>query len=138
MNKELVLKLIDAYPALMRDIGGEPGTTHLDGGIEVGDGWYPLINYFCHAVTTIVNSNPREFEGVDNEIVIWKITRNGRNGMLIYNHGKRNSMIQNIRESARKMSVNICENCGVQANEDTQNAEKTKEQCKCNTTTKSI
>lgn len=54
MKKELELKLVEKYPNLLKDYGGDPRQTCLAFGIETGDGWFNIINkcfekiqYFC-------------------------------------------------------------------------------------------
>jgi hypothetical protein len=44
MNKELELKLVEKYPIILRDYGGDYTKTCMHFGMECGDGWYDLID----------------------------------------------------------------------------------------------
>jgi len=43
MKKELELKLVECYPSLYKDYGGDPVHTCMHWGFECGDGWFNLI-----------------------------------------------------------------------------------------------
>jgi hypothetical protein len=54
MTKELELKLVEKYPKILRDYGGDMKQTCMHWGIECDDGWYDLLDkcfeklqYFC-------------------------------------------------------------------------------------------
>jgi len=44
MNKELELKLVEKYPNILRDYGGDMKKTCMHWGMECDDGWYELLN----------------------------------------------------------------------------------------------
>lgn len=44
MNKELELKLVEKYPAILKDYGGDMQKTCMHWGMECGDGWYDLLD----------------------------------------------------------------------------------------------
>ena len=44
MNKELELKLVEKYPRILFDYGGDMQKTCMHWGMECGDGWYDLLN----------------------------------------------------------------------------------------------
>jgi hypothetical protein len=44
MNKELELKLVEKYPNILFDYGGDMKKTCMHWGMECGDGWYDLLN----------------------------------------------------------------------------------------------
>lgn len=44
MNKELELKLVEKYPVILKDYGGDVQKTCMHFGMECGDGWYELLN----------------------------------------------------------------------------------------------
>lgn len=55
MTEELELKLVEKYPKILRDHGGDMMKTCMHWGMEHGDGWYNLldkgmakIQYFCN------------------------------------------------------------------------------------------
>ena len=52
MNKELELKLVEKYPKILKEYGGDPKQTCMAFGIETsGDGWYNFLHkYPCHKI----------------------------------------------------------------------------------------
>lgn len=44
MNKELELKLVEKYPVILKDYGGDMQKTCMHWGMECGDGWYDLLD----------------------------------------------------------------------------------------------
>lgn len=44
MNKELELKLVEKYPTILMDYGGDMMKTCMHFGMECGDGWYDLLD----------------------------------------------------------------------------------------------
>jgi len=44
MNKELELKLVQKYPTILKDYGGDMKKTCMHFGMECGDGWYDLLD----------------------------------------------------------------------------------------------
>lgn len=44
MNKELELKLVEKYPTILMDYGGDKRHTCMHWGMECGDGWYDLLD----------------------------------------------------------------------------------------------
>lgn len=44
MNKELELKLVEKYPTILKDYGGDKQKTCMHFGMECGDGWYDLLD----------------------------------------------------------------------------------------------
>ena len=44
MNKELELKLVEKYPNILCDYGGDMQKTCMHWGMECGDGWYDLLD----------------------------------------------------------------------------------------------
>lgn len=116
MNKKLALELQEKYPSILRELYGEPGTTMLDEGIQVGDGWYDMIEYVCQSIEFFKRGLPNEFEDSDDEIVIYNIKRNQfGDELLIYYHGH-NPLVENVREIARNISKSVCETCGASKN----------------------
>lgn len=47
MNEELQKKLIEKYPTIFKEWGGDPRQTCMAWGIAVGDGWYNIIDKLC-------------------------------------------------------------------------------------------
>lgn len=44
MNKELELKLVEKYPIILKDYGGDVKKTCMHWGMECGDGWCDLLD----------------------------------------------------------------------------------------------
>jgi hypothetical protein len=44
MDKELELKLVEKYPKILRDYGGDKRDTCMHWGMECGPGWYDLLD----------------------------------------------------------------------------------------------
>ena len=51
MNAELEDKLITKYPKIFIDANKSPQESCMHWGLEVGDGWYDLIDVLCEALT---------------------------------------------------------------------------------------
>lgn len=53
MTKDLELKLVQKYPTIFKDYGGDMRKTCMAWGFECGDGWYDLINKLCSDISKI-------------------------------------------------------------------------------------
>ena len=53
MDERLEKKLVESYPKIFRDYGGDMRYTCLCWGIECGDGWFELLNNMCHDVVKL-------------------------------------------------------------------------------------
>lgn len=47
MKDELEIKLVQKYPKMFPNYGGDPMASPLAFGFECGDGWYNIINMLC-------------------------------------------------------------------------------------------
>lgn len=47
MDKALENQLIKRYPEVFREVGGDPAQTCMAWGLDVGDGWFNLIDVLC-------------------------------------------------------------------------------------------
>jgi hypothetical protein len=59
MNEELQKKLVEKYPKILKDHGGNPAETCMAWGMDCGDGWYDILDkcmeklqYFCDKCST--------------------------------------------------------------------------------------
>jgi len=50
MKKEMELKLVELYPKIFRDYGGDMRMTCMAWGIACGDGWYSLLDSMCQTI----------------------------------------------------------------------------------------
>ena len=53
MTTELELKLVEKYPAILRDYRGDKMKTCMHWGMECGDGWYDLLDDLLHKLDFI-------------------------------------------------------------------------------------
>lgn len=53
MKKELELKLVELYPEIFRDYGGDMRYTCMAWGMTCGDGWYSLLDSLCQTIELI-------------------------------------------------------------------------------------
>ena len=66
MNAELEQKLFTKYPKIFRDTNKSPQESCMAFGLEVGDGWYNLIDVLCEAVTYTFTTSV-EVDGEDGK-----------------------------------------------------------------------
>jgi hypothetical protein len=55
MKKELELKLVEKYPTILQDYGGDMQKTCMHWGMECGDGWYNLLDNLLEKLDYISN-----------------------------------------------------------------------------------
>lgn len=63
MNPELEKQLYDKYPKIFRDAGKSPQESCMAFGLEVGDGWYSIIDTLCEALTYTYTTSVKIDEG---------------------------------------------------------------------------
>lgn len=54
MKKELELKLVEKFPIIFKNYGGDMKVTCMAWGMSCSDGWYNLIDELCENVTTLI------------------------------------------------------------------------------------
>jgi hypothetical protein len=62
MDEKLQLKLIEKYPIIFKECGGDSRKTCMAFGIECGSGWFTLIDKMCEDIIKLI-------DGKDIEIV---------------------------------------------------------------------
>jgi len=60
MKKELELKLVEKYPLIFRDYGGDMRKTCMHWGLACGDGWYDLLETLCKNLDSITKNKDVE------------------------------------------------------------------------------
>lgn len=60
MDKELELKLVEKYPVIFRDYGGDMRETCMAWGMTCGNGWYKLIDNLCQDIMDLIGDNDIE------------------------------------------------------------------------------
>jgi hypothetical protein len=100
MKKELELKLLEKYPKLFQDYGGDPRRTCMAWGMSHGNGWYQILDELCEKIKdtgTVFNQIKEKF------------------GMLtIYFSApeKVYDFVSDAIKEAESKSLKICEHCG--------------------------
>jgi hypothetical protein len=54
MKKKLELQLVEKYPVIFQEYGGDMRKTCMYWGFECGDGWYNLINSLCQSINSLI------------------------------------------------------------------------------------
>lgn len=90
MKKELELKLVELYPEIFRDYGGDMRQTCMAWGLACGDGWYSLLDALCQTLELIT-------DGKDAQVVADQV-KEKFGGLRFYYHVERE---QNIFDKVR-------------------------------------
>jgi hypothetical protein len=114
MKKELEKKLVEKYPKILTDYGGNPMETCMAWGIECDDGWYNLldkclgkIQHLCDLVS---------YKGEEYQIVASQIKE--KYGTLRFYYSGTSSdriaddIVDDIITEAENESARVCENTG--------------------------
>lgn len=56
MNKKLELKLVEKYPVIFQDYGGDIRKTCMGWGLSCDNGWFDLIDKLCKDITTLIGN----------------------------------------------------------------------------------
>lgn len=104
-NKELEMKLVEDFPQIFRDHGGDPMKTCMAWGIAVGDGWHDLIRKLCEDIMTM--NPPEAFKAAQ--------VKEKFGGLRFYAIGATPEISERIKEAERE-SYNTCEKCGSKEN----------------------
>lgn len=104
MKKELELKLVEKYPNLYKEYGGDPRETCMHWGFSHGDGWYDLIEELSEKLEPfgVVAAQVKEKFG-------------GLRFYLDYPKHLSDEDMEKVREiknEAEEKSYKTCENCG--------------------------
>lgn len=68
MTPELEATLVKRYPEIFKEAGGDPAQTCMAFGLEVGDGWYDLIDTLCSQLVGRLRQEQRKLDYlVENE-----------------------------------------------------------------------
>lgn len=103
MKKELELKLVDKYPHLFKEYGGDARQTCMAWGMAHGNGWNQLLEETCEKIK-------------DTDTVFLQIKE--KFGMLtIYFtcSEEQHDLVSDIIHKAEAKSLEICERCGQKA-----------------------
>ncbi len=105
MRIELEERLGAKYPALFRRLRVDPMTSPMGRGIEVGDGWFELLDQFCLAVDTALAMRPDpdfQFEQIKQKF----------GELRVYATPTADARLALLLDMVRGESKTICEHCG--------------------------
>jgi hypothetical protein len=114
MKKELELKLVEKFPVIFADYGGDIRKTCMGWGFSCGDGWYQLIHDMCEKITELCK----------DDITVTALQVKEKFGGLRFYYGmeyeddesdkkgKRTSAIHDLIAEAEDKSYETCEFCG--------------------------
>ena len=104
MKIELEKNLVEKYPDLYKDYGGDPKTTCMAWGFECGDGWYDLIDELSFLVApygVVAIQVKEKFGG-------FRFYYRGPSGMS----DEDSETVEKIVDEYEERSYHICEICG--------------------------
>lgn len=107
MDNNLEKKLVEKYPKLYRDYGGDPRETCMTWGFSCGDGWYSIIEELSEKIAELDK---------DNQVVADQVKEKFA-GLRFYYHieGENNSLFDKVEKliaKAEAKSFKTCERCG--------------------------
>ena len=111
MNKELEIKLVNKYPNILKDYGGDMKATCMHWGMECGDGWYDLLDkllakldyLFSVSGVQVIADQIKEKYGT---LRFYYHEVGGANSPVVHD------IIENVITMAENMSERVCENTG--------------------------
>ena len=105
MSPDLEKILQSRYPSLYQELRGDPRTTGMSFGFEVGDGWFELIN----AASAIIAERGAE---IGLEPVASQIKEKFGTLRCHFNGLNNDEFLRGTLRMASSLSTRICENCG--------------------------
>ena len=118
MNLELRNKLFDKYPKIFRQKDLPMSQTCMCWGIEVGDGWYDIIDMLCCQIKWHIAHNLKDNEDPDS-VQIEATQVKEKYGTLRFYYDGGNEFISGLVSMAEGMSGRICERCGCPGTQNT-------------------
>jgi hypothetical protein len=109
MNKELELKLVEKYPKILKEYGGDKTKTCMHWGMECGDGWYTLLDETMQKIQYICDTT-------HVQVVAEQVKEKFGTLRFYYRVETNFDIIKNVISSvvndAEKQSMHVCENTG--------------------------
>lgn len=105
MRTELEERLQKSYPQLFRHLRTDPMSVPLGRGIEIGDGWYHLIDRLCRSLTEELEKKPNPdfcLEQVKQKFGV----------LRVYVAASTNPRVAELIAAAAEESRTTCEICG--------------------------
>ena len=104
MRLELDETLCTRYPSIFAERHGDPATTAMCWGLEIGDGWYTLVDVLCREL-----QRQTDEEGAP-QVVAFQVKQKG--GELRFHVGAASERQIAMIDFAQAMSRQLCEGCG--------------------------
>lgn len=113
MTEDLELKLVEKYPALLKEYGGDVAQTCMHWGFQHGDGWYNLLDKGFEKLQYLIECF-EELCGTNKELIISSVKEKFGTLVIYYDTNGlteleyliiRDVIIQIERESARTCEV---------------------------------
>jgi len=102
MDKKLEERLVSDFPQIFQDYGCSPGQSPMAFGLDVGNGWEPLIRKLCADI--METHPPKEFKAEQ--------VKEKYGSLRFYHSGANDEQIINLIDQAMDDSYYICEKCG--------------------------
>ena len=114
MNKELQDKLYAKYPALFAQKDLSPRETLMCWGIDVGDGWYNIMDALCSSITYYLKykKKPEADENADSEFIVEFVQVKEKFGALRIYTNFGDEAIDSMISLAARLSQLTCDTCG--------------------------
>lgn len=106
MNSELQEQIYTKYPKMFREKDLPMSQTCMCWGLEIGDGWYCLINELCYKIDIHIKQNPKLEEG----FIIRQVKE--KFGTLRFYYIGGDDTIDKLVDAAETESAITCEMCG--------------------------
>lgn len=108
MRKELELHLVDRFPDMFRDYGGDPKLTCMAWGLTCGDGWFGILCEMCVELDAYLSAHSE----LKKDFCFLQIKE--KFGLArIYARGT-DQAISDIIHQSELHSAKVCEECGTQ------------------------
>jgi hypothetical protein len=109
MTKELELKLVEKYPKILKEYGGDKKKTCMHWGMECNDGWYELLDETMHKIQYMCD--------ITHVQLIAEQIKEKFGTLRFYYRVETytdtiNRIFSAIIQDAEKQSAHICENTG--------------------------
>ena len=109
MSPELEKQLFEKYPEIFADANKSPQESCMAFGLEVGDGWYNLLDTALRLIQSHIDIEKRR--GREIEQVVFEQVKE-KFGMLTIYHRGGDEYTRGVLRMAEEISRHTCEECG--------------------------
>lgn len=110
MNKNLELKLVQAYPGMFQWYGSQPSESCMAFGLECGDGWFPIMWALCGSIESHYKSLSYNGKPEAEPVVLSQVKE--KFGVLNVYYRGGDEAVRAMVSMAEAMSSLTCEACG--------------------------